>query len=193
MADDVPEQRLTDIIEAVGMHFEVDGIGFSIRQPTTEEYDDAIALQRLVYRRTLALPAVKALEDEPCSDGEVERYKAMIATTQRSFEEAEPGSAYKDSLAEDVARLMRDLDGRTLAQEIASERAVIARDRWLCARLLCNGDGKPVFKTNDKGFPEEWERLPLRVKDASRPAIWTALGLVSTAPFSWAALRGAKS
>lgn len=183
-------QNLTDIIEAIGMRFEVDGVAFQIRQPATEEYDDAIAMQRLVYRRTLALPEVKALEDQPCSDGERERYEALIAATQQDFEEAEPGSARKDALAEDIARLERDLDKRTLAQEIASERAIMARDRWLCARLLCDGDGKPVFKTNDKSFPEQWERLPLRVKEAARPAIWAALGLVNAVPFSWETLRG---
>ena len=192
MAEETPKGSLTEIIEATALRFTVDGEEFTIRQPTTEEYDDAIALQRLVYRRMLALPEVKALEDEPCSAGERARYEAMIAATQDDFEEAEPGSARKDALAEDVARLMRDLDARTLAQEIASERAIVARDRWLCARLLCDADGKPVFRTNDKSFPEQWERLPMRVKEAARPSVWAALGLVNAVPFSWATLRGRK-
>lgn len=181
---------LTDIIEAVGLRFEVDGQQFQIRQPTTEEYDDAISMQRLVYRRTLALPEVKALADEPCSDGERERYEAMIASTQSDFDEAEDGSALKDSLADDLARLQTELEKRTLAEEIAAGRAVTARDRWLCARLLCDGDGKPVFRTNDKSFPEQWERLPMRVKEEARPAIWAALGLVNSVPFDWEKLRG---
>lgn len=190
MAD---EATLSDVMMAQPVPFEVEGEAFLIRHPSTEEYDDAISLLRLVQRRTMALPEVSGVRDTPCSDFERASYEALIAASEREFEEAEEGTPKKRAMADEVARLQNDLDKRTLADEIATERGVLARDRWLCARLLCDTDGKPVFECNAKDFKEKWERLPMSVKNAARPAIWSVLGMIRRAPFTWARLRGPKS
>jgi hypothetical protein len=187
------EATLSDVMGAQPVPFDVEGESFLIRHPSTEEYDDAISLLRLVQRRSMALPQVAELRDTPCSDFERASYEALIAASEREFEEAEEGTPKKRAMADEVARLQNDLDKRTLADEISAERGVLARDRWLCARLLCDADGKPVFECNAKSFPEKWERLPMSVKDAARPAIWSVLGAVRRAPFSWAGFRGRKS
>lgn len=191
MTDQAGDQpTLVDVMDGKGVPFYVDGTPFLIRQPTTEEYDDAIALQNLVIRRTLALPDVKALASVPCSDAERLTYEAMIAAAEMRFKEAEEGSVERDALAEQINRLQRTIERRTLADETASERGVLARDRWLTMRLLCDEHGKPAFNTLDPNVGEAWERLPMRVKNEARPAVWRVLGMVRDAPFSWEALRG---
>ena len=189
-AEKLPTGDLTAIAAAQLQHFEIDGEKFQIRQPTTEEYDEALSLQRVVYRRTLAQPHIKALADIPCTDDERSIYQGMLNNLEAEFAGLEE-SAKKRDLAREIARLQEELDDRTLAEETASERAVLARDRWLCARLLCGADGAAVLPpTTTPDAAPAWERLPLAVKDAARPAIWYVLTLVREAPFSWATLRG---
>lgn len=185
--------RLVDVMDGKGVPFSVDGAAFLIRQPTTEEYDDALALQNLVIRRTLAQPEIKELRDVPCSDAERLTYEAMIAAANIRFHEAEDGSLEKDALAEQITRLQRTMESRTLADETASERGVLARDRWLTMRLICDEDGKPLFDTTDPKVGDAWERLPMKVKNEARPAVWRVLGMVRDAPFSWEALRKPRS
>lgn len=181
--------NLVDVLDGKAVPFSVDGATFLVRQPTTEEYDDAIALQNLVIRRTLAMPEVKALKDTPCSDAERLTYEAMIEATNIRFHEAEDNSLEKDALLEQITRLQRTLENRTLADETASERGVLARDRWLTMRLLCDEDGRQLFDTTKPDVGDAWEALPLRVKNEARPAVWRVLGMVRDAPFSWEALQ----
>lgn len=178
------EPTLSDVMAGDGAPFWVDGQEFRIRQPLPEEYDDALHLQRTVTKRLLALPEIAALKAESCSDGERATYDAMILVAQRQFEEAEDGSAAKRALAERVADLQRAIEKRTLADEVAGERAVLARDRWLTARLLTWPDGTPVFDTHSSEFERQWNRpglLPLL--EAARPAVWAVLGMVQNSPF----------
>jgi ABC-type nitrate/sulfonate/bicarbonate transport system ATPase subunit len=102
------------------------------------------------------------------------------------------GDAEKDALLDRIAALQRTLDKRSLADELAGERALLARDRYLTQRLLQDEHGKPALDLRGPDFAQQWERLPLRVKDAARPAVWTVLGQVRQAPFSWERLRGRK-
>jgi len=174
---------LTDAVGNEMLSFEVDGKQFYVRQPTPEEYDDAMALQSLVYRKTLAAPHIKDVADVPCSDGERAIFQAMIDDAQRRFDESEDEVA-KQSLAQELARLQTELEGRTLAEETASDTAALKRDRWLCARLLCDANGKSLFDTASKDFEKRWNKLPVRIKNEVRPLIWRALALVREAPFS---------
>ncbi len=188
--DDPQDTTLAEILDGKGAPFTVDGATFLVRPPTTEEYDDAIAMERLMRRRWLADPALQAMKDEPCSQQEREMYESMIKDADKRFREAEDGSAEKDALLDRIASLQRTLDKRTLADELAGERALLARDRYLTQRLLQDEHGKPVLDLRAADFAQQWERLPLRVKDGARPAIWTVLGQVRQAPFSWDRLRG---
>lgn len=189
---DDPQVLLADILDGKGVPFVVDGTTFLIRPPTTEEYDDAIAMERLMSRRWLSDPALAPMKDEPCTDDERRTYQAMIAAAERQFNEAEDGSPEKEALADRLGALQRTIEKRTLADELAGERALLARDRYLTQRLLCDEHGRQVFNLRAADFAAQWEALPLRVKNAARPAIWTALGQVRQAPFSWEKLRGRK-
>lgn len=190
--DDPQATTLADVLEGKGVPFVLDGATFLIRPPTTDEYDDAMAMERLVQRRWLNDPVIAAMKSEPCSDAERALYERMIESANRQFEEAADGSAEKDALADRVISLQRTLETRTLADELAGERALLARDRYLCQRLLCDEHGRQLLDPTSKDFPAQWEELALRVKNAARPAIWVALGQVRQAPFSLEKLRGRK-
>lgn len=188
--DDPQDTSLADILDGKGAPFTVDGASFLIRPPTTEEYDDAMAIERMVKKRWLGDPALARLKDEPCSEEERASYLGMIAATDKEFQEAEDGSATKNALLDRIASLQRALEKRTMLDEVATERAILARDRYLVQRLLVDGAGKPVLDPRSPDFPEQWERLPLKVKNGARPAVWRVLGQVRQAPFSWELLRG---
>lgn len=196
-----PENTLSDVTSPYPLEFSVGKDHFRLRKPTSEEYDDAQGLQRLTYRRTLAKPEVQALADLPCDESEILSLQALLMSLQAQFDDAEDGEQKAD-LLEQIADIQATMDTRTLAQQTASERASLVRDRWLCARLLLvpvygvDGDTprwEPAFDTNSKEFAERWEALPIQVKDAARSAIWRALSLVRDAPFSLDLLRRPKS
>ncbi|HNU04161.1 MAG TPA: hypothetical protein PKL67_08400 [Anaerolineae bacterium] len=187
------EQRgqVSDALAGKGTPFEVDGVSFLIRPPTTEEYDDAEALGKLVRLRTLRLPFIAEVASEPCTDQERAIYESMIAAAEERFQQAEDGSAVKDALARRIADLQRQIDRRTLADEMADERATLARDRWLCMRLLCDDQGRQAVPLDSKPAVAEalWEAIPIAVKNQARPAIWNEVRKVREAPFSWEQLR----
>jgi hypothetical protein len=183
-----PETTLGAVMNGQPVPFEVDGQAFQVRQPTSEEYDDALNLQRLVYRTALAQPHIKALKQYQCTEAERANYERLIERIAADREASE-NEDKRAELAAERANLIEDLATRTLAEETASEQAILKRDRYLVGLLLCDADGEPVFDTSAKNFAAQWERLALRVKDAARPAIWIALGMVREAPFSWDLLR----
>lgn len=187
MADN--ELTLADVMDGEPIPFWVDGKQFFIRQPTTEEYDDALTVQTITRKRLLALPEFAEMKGLPCSDTERAVYQAMIEASEAAFEATEDEAA-RDAMAERIAGLQQQLENRTLADEMATDRAMLARDRFLCQRLLCGADGKQLLNPKAKNFAERWERVPLTVKDAARPAIWTAVAMVQQAPFSLDRLRG---
>lgn len=189
MSDPQEITSLADVIAGKGVPFEVNGASFRIRPPTTEEYDDAMAMERMVLKAWQADPALAHLRDVPCSETERASYEAMIADLDARFHAAADGSAEKDDLAGQIAGLQRSLDKRTMLDEVASDRALVARDRYLLQRLLVDADGRPIFNPRAADFPEQWERLPMQVKNAGRPAIWLVLRMVRQAPFSLDRLR----
>lgn len=181
--------QLTAVVNADLVPFFVDGEILTIRQPTTEEYDDAMAVQSIVRKRALALPEIAELKAVPCSDRERATFEGMIAAAETLYDETEDGQA-QAAIAERINSLREQLERRTLAEELAAERAILARDRYLTQRLLCDKDGKQVLDPRSKSFVEQWERLPLSVKNEARTAVWTALAMVQNVPFSWDRLRG---
>jgi hypothetical protein len=184
-----PPTTLSAVMQGDLFPFEVEGETFQMRQPTTEEYDDALNLQRLVYRQALAQPHIAALKEYPCTDAERANYERLLERIEADQEAAADDQAKRDELEAEKLGLLADLETRTLAEETASEQAILKRDRWLTARLLCDAEGNPVFQPNSKDFATQWERLSLKVKDTARPAVWIVLGMVREAPFSWATLR----
>ena len=190
MSDDQRGQ-VADALAGKGTPFDVDGASILIRPPTTEEYDDAEALGKLVRLRTLRLPFIAEVANEPCTEQERAVYQGMIEATEERFNLSEDGSAVKDALARRIADLQRQIERRTLADELAEERATLARDRWLCMRLLCDDQGRQAVPLDGK--PEDiaaaWEAIPVTVKNRARPAIWNEVRKVREAPFSWDRLR----
>lgn len=172
---------------------ELDGQTFYVRQPLPEEWDDGMSLQETVRKRMLGLPEIRALREQPISDEERETLQAQVAAAQTLYEAAEPGRV-RDKAARQLDALRRALEKHTLADEVANERAVLARDRFLALRLLQDGDGRPLFDTRAKDLPEQL-RQPgvLRLLEAARPAVWAALVMVQQAPFVWDPRRGPRS
>lgn len=182
------EPTLSDVIDGEPLPFWVDGQQFFIRQPSTEEYDDALTIQTITRKRLLALPEFAEMKDIPCSDAERQTYEDMISASESALETVEDETV-REAMVERITGLQRMLDKRSLADEIATDRAMLARDRYLCQRLLLGPDGKPLLHPKDKNFAEKWERVPLTVKDAARVHIWTAVAMVQNAPFSLDRLR----
>lgn len=185
LVEDQDKPTLTDAVGRALLSFEVNKKTFCIRQPLPDEYDDADALKTLTYNRTLAQDYVKDVADLPCSEGERMLFQLVQKNTQDKFdaldEHADP--TLKDQLVTEIARLQGEVESRTLAQEFASDKATLTRDRWLTIRLLCDDQGKTIFDVHDKDFVAKWANFNLQVKDAARPVIWRALSLVREAPF----------
>jgi len=176
---------LTDLFGRSLLFFDVDGQTFAIRQPTPEEYDDAEHMRELAYKKALTRPEIQELRNQPCSDEERAAFESVIAQSEARFRELADDHPAKQQLAEEIAQLRQTLERRTLAEELAWNRGILARDRYLTGRLLCHADGTPYFNQRDeKVFQEQWRALPIKIKDAARVKIWQALALVREAPFS---------
>lgn len=179
-----PDPKLSEILAANSLPFTVDGRVYRIRPPTTEEYDDAVAVQAMVYRRWLSQPEVQDLASRPPSAEHRRVFEELIKEVEEQLDALpDDDLGRRRVLSLRLRRLRQELQDRTLAEEIAVERATLARDRWLCARLLCDEDGEPLLDPASEDFALQWERLPMEVKDAARPVIWRMLAQVATAPF----------
>lgn len=165
--------HLSEWLHGKGIPFQVDGVAFSIRQPTTEEYDDAISLAQLTKVAVELSDQMADVRGKPVPD------------LERLADELE-------RMAQDETNLPKQLDymdrakrlrAWTVDQYLAQQRAVLARDRWLTARLLCNAEGEQMFDTTTAAGVAAWERLPLRVKNAAMPHVRTMLGVIEELPF----------
>ncbi len=174
----------TQIMSGDPIPFEVNGETYYIRQPGTEEYDDALMIQDIVRRRVQAQPEVKALQEVPCFEAERVAFQTMIDQTQEVLKGAEMGSTRQRRLLQRLRRLQEVLEQRTAADEVADERAMKARDRYLCMRLLLDSKRQAVFDCTDPDLQKVWDAFSMAVKNDARPAIWLALQLVEAAPFS---------
>ena len=134
------------------------------------------------------------MRELPASDDAATLVGDAITQTEQELAEAEAGA--DDERAEVLTRRLEGLrgmnDNRSLADEIAEERAILACDRWLTLRLLCDENGKPVVPPN-KITKDSWALLPLRVRNEARPLIWTILSIVNDLPFGWAQPPAPKS
>src|SRR5512136_655492 len=97
-----PPTTLIAVMQGDMFPFEVDGVTFQIRQPTTEEYDDALNLQRLVYRSALAQPHIAALKEYPCTEAERANYERLLERIAADQEEAETEEKRQELEAEKV-------------------------------------------------------------------------------------------
>ncbi len=170
--------------------FVVDGRRWGIRFPGTEEYDDAVSLQSLARRRALAAPEVQAVRHLPASDEEREMFAALLAANAEQLKVAGAGSPERRRLQAQRDHLERRAANRTLADEQADERALLARDRYLTLRLLVDEAGRPVFDPFDPETAAAWERFPMRIKNAARSAVWLMIHTVDTLPFASAPPAG---
>lgn len=183
MSDDpITEFGLSDVMN--GIPVKVPGSSFSLRWPEPEEYDDAAHIEKTMRRRLLATDEYKEMKDTPCSDQQRAELELMIEAAKIGFETAVSEDA-KEMYASRLAAYQRVLETFTLADELAGDRAMTARDRWLTQRLLVDKDGAPHFgpDLDEKGFRERWRKLPQRVKDNARPVIWRIMSAVESAPF----------
>jgi hypothetical protein len=190
---DPEEVRSTvaDTLAGKPITFEVNGVGFQVRQPEPEELDEARFVYDTARLRTMARPEIADLGDTPCSAEERASYELMLARTRQELKECQE-AARKEHLQRQIHDLQDRMDGRTLAVELAEKRALLVRDRWLTVRLLCDGEGVQVFEPAAKDFAGRWAALAEPIKDAARPAVWEAVGRARDIPFSWERIRGAR-
>lgn len=173
MSEELTEK---EIVEGTPVEFKVGAETYYMRQPTTEEYDDAHALMGAVETKWRRRPEIAALVDEPCSDSEKATIALSVARLEKRIEELPKESkAEREELRSRRAALLRESETRTLADESASDRALLARDRYLIKVLLCNKDGDPLGV--------EWEKLPISIKNAARPVVWKVISAYENAPF----------
>jgi len=163
--------------------FPVNGRRWGVRQLTTEEYDQAVHIQNIALKRALAAPEVQDLKNLPPSDDEKATFAALVGALTQRIKDAEQGSPEQRTLLARLARLQKMAAARTLADEVAAEYALVARDRWLTMRLLLRADGTPVFDLTDPQLGAKWNRLGGRVKDAARSAVWEAVAVYENLPF----------
>lgn len=71
------------------------------------------------------------------------------------------------------------------ADQIASNQALLVRDRWLSIRLICDEDGERMFSPDDAESVTKWDKLPMRVKETARKMIWSMLAVINSVPFGW--------
>jgi hypothetical protein len=173
------------ILSTKGISFVADGKTFYVRPPTTEEYDDAFMMQRIVKRRLQAMPEFKEMQGMPGSDESRAALAAVIESTEDEFALCEPGRE-KDALAEKLATYRRTLEKRSLADELIDDRASLERDRYLSMHLLTDEDGVQLVNTTKPNCKQRWDRgVPMSIKNAIRPLIWVMLRMVDEAPFDW--------
>jgi hypothetical protein len=176
---------LSDLLSGPGLPLEIGQRTLYVRAPTPEEYDDAMSLQAAVRKRMLATPEIAEMRDLPASNDAAALVREAITYTEAELAEAETNAeaARVEVLKARLDGLRGMNDNRSLADEIAEERGILARDRWLTLRLLNDENGKPVVPPN-KVTRDSWALLPLRVRNEARPLIWTILSAVNDLPFA---------
>jgi len=172
---------LSDTLDPRGVELRVGDRVFYLRPPTTEEYDDARSLQSTVRKRSMASPEVKDLKAYPMSDESREMLEMAVKEAEAEFTES-TDEERKVFLTGQLASYREMLESRTLAEEVSENRASLARDRWLTARLLCDADGKQLFDNTKEGV-ERWNRFPIHAKDLARLSVWRLLENLEELPF----------
>lgn len=166
------------------LSFEMDGVKYAIRQMSTEEYDDAFHLQSMVHKRLLQMPEISELRSLPCSSEETEVLRALAERLEQQIADLPDAGPQRESLRDRLFYVQKIMRNRTLADEIAQERAILARDRFLTMHLLLDSEGSPYFDLHASDLKQRWEQLSMRVKNAARPIIWVAIQIVESAPLS---------
>jgi hypothetical protein len=175
---------LTEIVNGAPVPFVVDGVSFAIRQPEPEEYDDAQSLYDLWYAKAMSDPRMAELKNQPCSDGERESLESLANLAEEAAKQPGVKPEKAKELLGQAQRLHKSAATRTYAEELAHDKALRSRDRWLTIRLLLDGQGNQVFDEAAPDFKAKWAAPGmLKVKEAARRAIWRALDLVENAPF----------
>lgn len=183
MAEETAALTEKEIVEGAPIEFEIEGRTFYMRQPTTEEYDDAQTLQQMHDGLWRAKPEMQEAAQAPCSEAERMTFLLGIRALEQQIESLKDDEQDKaDLIRSRIAGLHRQLDGRTLADELVGERALLARDRALTRMLLVDANQKPLFPPGKAG-DAAWAKFPLRAKDACRRQVWRVMRAVEEAPF----------
>lgn len=163
--------NLSEWLHGKGVAFEVDGARFVIRQPMTEEYDDALSIYETVLQSFQT--SLKELSEVPVADLQA---LADMLETELASEESVPK----------IVRLQEQIESLrswSVQQYVAHRRALRSRNRFLTQRLLCDEHGNQIITGTDEEQMILWEALPMSVKDAAIPAIEEVMEAVNEAPF----------
>jgi len=182
MKEPTHEAQAERVLSGAPLPFAVGGQRFYIRQPYDHEIDDARAVQKAYELLWRSRPEVRALEDVPADAAELAGFDRAIAAAKDLLKAAEGPAA--EALKRRISALKRRREAWSAADQVATDRGLLARDRWLLPRLLLNQDGDPVADPQAPEFADVWQRVPLAVKDGARPGIWQALRLVEDVRFT---------
>lgn len=172
---------LSQALAGRGVAFRVGDHHFVIRQPTPDEYDDAIWTYRVARRLALAQAQQMGLSalDVPPPD-----LAAAVATLQRE-RDASPDDEERKALDERLRALRRIAETLTLAEVSANERANDAQMRRLVYLLLCYEDGSQVIDAPDtQAGDQQFGLLPLPVVRAAKAATQEMLDAIERLPFA---------
>ena len=174
------------VLKKTPFPFEADGKTYQIRQLRTEEFDEAEFLARVARLRASRRSEVIEFKGEPCSIEARAMFEFEIQRLEEMFRNVDPDDELRrQAITARLASIRRRQDTYTLEEELTDEYASVVRDRFLCSVLLCDSAGRQIIgdPSTDEGL-QQWEDLPMTVKEASRPAIWRALKLIEEIPFS---------
>jgi len=179
------DDSIPKVLSGEMIPFEANGTKYWIRQPLTEDLDEAEFIQRLIEKRTLLRPEVAELCAYPCTPEARTGFEFEIQKLETLYRDLDPKEVQRlSNLARRIADFRRRVESYNLGQELADERSILARDRFLCIILLCNEAGSQVIgDTSTKEGLQQWEDLDRSVKERARPAIWKVMRLVDELPF----------
>jgi hypothetical protein len=125
------------IVNAKPVAFEVDGVGFVLRQPSPVEMDRLRFAKTLAYDRAIAEYKADGLDEEPVTDGLTETRRLYLDALEADYQRANAdndGEAARRAAEEMEA--VRGTWPKSLAEERARDHARRVTARWMLDNLL---------------------------------------------------------
>lgn len=160
-----------EIVAGTPVWFEYGGKRYQIVQPTVEQYDDAQIVQSASESLWRKRPEIVEVAEAPCSDEERAIFSLSIKRIEDQIANL-PDDRQDEiiTLRNRKAAMLREIEERTLADELVSDRALLARDRYLTKVLLRDEHGNR---------PE----ITLGLANAARQHVWKVIAAIDSIPF----------
>ena len=164
--------------------FDISGHKLSVRQPTAVEYDLALLTEQRKRAEFSLDENFSKFASAPCSPAEREMLTRLHEMSIEDANNLDDADAKREAL-ERAESYKRAIENRTMADELASDSAVLARDYFLAIRLLCTEDGEQIFDPQDAESVKDFDQIWVLHRESIRPRIWEAIRLIAEAPLDW--------